>query len=96
MSLEFFHEKVTEGFLAKSGTEIQLKVRLTGQLKEFQGHRLDWRGSLSTHVLWAERSRRQTGKTVKRCTTTYSRKCDIGLCIEKCFEVCHSKLNYWE
>jgi hypothetical protein len=29
----------------------------------------------------AERSKRQTGKTVKKCTTMYCRKCDARLCI---------------
>jgi len=32
---------------------------------------------------------------LKKFTTTYCRKCD-GLCIGQCFEVYHSKLNYWE
>jgi hypothetical protein len=31
------------------------QVRLTGHLKEFQGHRLYWRGSLSTHVLCVQK-----------------------------------------
>jgi hypothetical protein len=35
----------------------------------------------------AERSKRQTGKTLKKCTTMYCRKCDVGLCIGQCFEV---------
>jgi hypothetical protein len=44
----------------------------------------------------AEKSKRQTGKTVKKCTTMYCRKCDVGLCVGQCFEVYHSKLSYWE
>jgi hypothetical protein len=36
MSLEIFYEKLAEGLAHYSGTKIQLKVRLTGQLKEFQ------------------------------------------------------------
>jgi hypothetical protein len=36
MSLEIFYEKFTEGLAHLSGREIELKVRLTGQLKEFQ------------------------------------------------------------
>jgi hypothetical protein len=41
-------------------------------------------------------SKRQTGKTVKKYTTMYRRKCDVVLCIGQCFELYHSKLNYWE
>jgi hypothetical protein len=37
----------------------------------------------------AERSKRQTGKTVKKCTTMYCQKCDVGLCRGQCFEVPH-------
>jgi hypothetical protein len=36
--------KVTEGLLASPVRKFGLKVRLTGQLKEFQRHMLDWRG----------------------------------------------------
>ena len=42
----------------------------------------------------AERSKCQTGKTVKKCTTMYCRKCNVGLCIGQCFEVNHTKVNY--
>jgi hypothetical protein len=71
---------------------------------EFQRHMLGWRENLSSHVaclcvcvcmcMCAERSKTQTGKTVKKCTTMYCRKCDIGLRIGQCFEVYHLKLNY--
>jgi hypothetical protein len=44
----------------------------------------------------AERSKCQTRRTVKKCITMYCRKCDVGLCIGQCFEVYHTKLNYWE
>jgi hypothetical protein len=36
MSLEILYEKFTEGLAHLSGREIEFKVRLTGQLKEFQ------------------------------------------------------------
>ena len=41
----------------------------------------------------AERSKRQAGKTAKKCTTMYCRKCDVGLWIDQCFEVLHTKLT---
>ena len=57
--------------------------------------RLEGKSQRSCRVC-AERSKRQTGKSVKKCTTMYCRKCDVGLCIGQCFEVFHTKLNYWE
>jgi len=57
---------------------------------------LRWRELLSAHVVCLQRSKRHTGKTVKKCTTMYCRKCDVGFCIGQCFEVYHTKLNYWE
>jgi hypothetical protein len=51
--------------------------------------------SQCSYCVRAQKSKRQTGKTVKKCTTMYCRKCD-GLCIGQCFEVYHSKLNYWK
>jgi len=43
-----------------------------------------------------ERSKRQTGKTAKKCTTIYCCKCNVGLYIWQCFAVYHTKKNYWE
>jgi hypothetical protein len=54
-------------------------------------------GNLSPHVVYVQRkASARPEKTVKKCTTAYCRKCDIGLFIGQCFEVYHSKLNYWE
>jgi hypothetical protein len=44
----------------------------------------------------AERGKHQIEKTMKMCTAIYYYKCDVGLCREQCFEVYHTKLNYWE
>ena len=46
--------------------------------------------------VYREKGKHQTGKTVKKYTTMYCLKCDVGLCIGQCFEVYHTKLNYWE
>jgi hypothetical protein len=100
MSLENFNEKVAEGLLASADTEI----RDLGQTSspawlgptifyiEFQRRMLSQREKPSVR---AERGKHQTGKTVTKFTTTYCRKCD-RLCIGQCFEVYHSKLNYWK
>jgi len=107
MSLEIFYEKVTEGLLANAGTEIQVQ----GQTSSPAGRLVERDHFLcripATHArvegtsqhscrMCAERSKRQTRKTVKKCTTMYCQKCDVGLCIGQCFEVYHTKLNYWE
>ena len=107
MSLEIFYEKVTEGLLAGAGTEIQVQGQTGSPAGGLIGRdqflyripavhvRLEGKSQCSRRVC-AERSKRQTGKTVKKCITMYCRKCDVGLCIGQCFEVYHSKLKYWE
>ena len=107
MSLEIFYEKVAEGLLASAGTEIQAVGQTSSPAGRLvgTGHFLyripathgkaEGKVQRSCRVC-AEKGKRQTGKTVKKFTTTYCRKCDVGLCIGQCFEVYHSKLKYWE
>ena len=107
MSLEISYEKVAEGLFASAGTDIQVQgqtnspaSRLVGRdhfLYMIPGTHAKMEGTYqhSCHVC-TERSKCQTGKTVKKCTTTYCRKCNVGLCIGQCFEVNHTKVNYWE
>jgi hypothetical protein len=104
MSLEMFYERVAEGFIASARTNI----REQGQTSSLAGRlvRTDHfsyripathgRINQRTCRICARKSKHKTGKTVKKCTKTYCRKCDVGLCIGQCFEVYHSKLNYWE
>jgi hypothetical protein len=84
--------------------KFKLKVRLTGQANRLVGREQFVHRIPVTHAtlegksqhscrLCAEKSKLQTGKTVKKWTTTYCRKCDVGLCIGQCFEVYHSKLR---
>jgi hypothetical protein len=58
---------------------------------------LEGKSRRSSH-LCAAKSKLQTGKNCEEMhyNVAYYRKCDIGLCIEQCFEVYHSKLNYLE
>ena len=107
MSLEIFYEKVAEGLLASACTEIQVQGQSSSPAGRLVGRdhflyripathtKLEGKSQRSCRVC-AERSKRQTGKSVKKCTTMYCRKCDVGLCIGQCFEVFHTKLNYWE
>jgi len=48
--------------------------------------------SLRSCCVSEQRSKRQTWNIVRK----YCHKCDVGLCIEQCFEVYHTKMNYWE
>jgi hypothetical protein len=107
MSLEIFYEKVPEGLLASACTEIQVQGQSSSPAGRLVGRdhflyripvthaKLEGKSQRSCRVC-AERSKRQTGKSVKKCTTMYCRKCNVGLCIGQCFEVFHTKLNYWE
>jgi hypothetical protein len=107
MSLEIFYEKVAEGLLASAGAEIQVQGQTSSPAGGLVGRDHFLYRIPATHAnvegtsqrscrVCAERSTRQTGKTVKKRTTMYCQKCDIGLCIGQCFEVYHTKLNYWE
>ena len=107
MSLDIFYEKVAEGLVASAGTEIQVQGQSSspaGRLVE-RDHflyripathaKLEGKSQRSCRVC-AEGSKRQTGKSAKKCTRMYCGKCDVGLCIGQCFEVYHTKLNYWK
>jgi maltodextrin utilization protein YvdJ len=107
MSLEIFYEKVAEGLLANAGTEMQVQGQTSSPVGRLVGRDHFLYRIPATHAkvegtsqrscrVCAERSERQTGKTKKKRTTMYCRKCDVGLCIGQCFEVYHTKLNYWE
>ena len=107
MSVEIFHEKISKGLLISACTKIQEQGQTTSPASRLVGRdhflcripathaKLEGESQCSRRVC-AERSKRQTGNTVKKCTTVYCRKCDVGLCIGQCFEVYHTKLNYWE
>jgi hypothetical protein len=87
MSLEIFYKKVAELFACR---ERPFLYRIPAT------HATLDRTSQHSCRVCAERHKRLTNKAVKKCTTLYCRKCDVGLCIGQCFEVYHSKLNYWE
>jgi hypothetical protein len=107
IALEIFYEKVAERLLASAGTEIQVQGQPSSPAGRLVGRENFLYRSPATHAklegisqrscsVCAERSKRQTGKTVKNCATVYCRKCYVGLCMGQCFEVYHTKLNYWE
>jgi len=106
-SLEIFYEKVAKGLLASACMEIQVQGQSCSAAGRLVGRdhflyripathaKLEGKSQRSCRVC-VERSKRQTGKSVKKCTTMYCQKCDVGLCVGQCFEVFHTKLNYWE
>ena len=105
MSLEIFYEKVAEGLLAIAGTELQVQGQTSSPAGRLLGRDHFLYRIPATHAKMegtsqrscracAEKSKHQTGKTIKKCTTVYWRKCNVGLCIGQCFEVYHTKLNY--
>jgi hypothetical protein len=105
MSLEMFHEKVAEGLIASAGTDIQQQGQTSSPAGRLVGTDHFLYRIPATHAkpegktqpacrVCSETGKRQTGKTVTKFTTTYCRKCNVGLCVRQCFEVYHSKLNY--
>ena len=107
MSPEIFYEKVTKGLLTSAGTEMQVQGQTSSPAGRLVGRdhflyripvthaRVEGISQLSCRVC-AEKSKRQPGKIIKKCTTMYCRKCDVQLCTGQCFEVYHTKVNYWE
>jgi hypothetical protein len=106
ISLEMFYKKVAEGLIASAGTDIQEQGQTSSPAGRLFGTDHFLYRIPATHSkpkgktqrscrVCSETGKRQTGKTMTKFTTTYCRKCD-GLCVGQCFEVCHSKLNYWE
>jgi hypothetical protein len=107
MLLEIFYEKVAEGLLASAGADIQVQGQTSSPADRLVGRdhflyripathaKVEETSQRSCHMS-AERSKCQTGRTVKKCTTMYCRKCDVEHCIGQCFEVYHTKLNYWK
>jgi hypothetical protein len=107
MSLEIFYEKVPEGLLNSAGMENQTEGENSSTAGRLVGRdhflyripatlaRVEAVYQRSCHVC-AENSKCQTRKTVEKCTTMCYRKCYVRLFIGQCFEVHHSKLNYWE
>jgi hypothetical protein len=109
MSVEIFYEKVAKGLLANAVQKIQALGQANRPASRLVRReqfiyripvthvRLEGESQCACSVcVCAERSKCHIGKTVKKSTTIYNRKCDAGLCIGQCFEVCHSKLNYWK
>jgi hypothetical protein len=107
MSLQMFYDKVTEGLIASARTDIQEQGQTSSPAGRLVGTdhflyripvthaKAEGKAQWSCRVC-SETGKRKTRKTVTKFTTTYCRKCDIGLCIGQGFEVYHSKLNYWE
>ena len=106
MSLEIFNEKVAEGLLVSVSTNKQVKGQTNSPASRLVGRdhflyripvtHAKMEGTSQRCHVCADRSKCQTGKTVKKCNTMYCRKCDVGLCIGQCFEVNHTKVKNWE
>jgi hypothetical protein len=104
MLLVIFYEKVAEGLLASAGTEKQVQGQTGSPAGSLVGRdhflyripathaKVEGTPQHSCHVC-AEESKRQTRKTIKKCTTMYCQKCDVRLCIGQCFETYHTKMN---
>jgi hypothetical protein len=44
----------------------------------------------------ADRDKHHIGKAIKKFTTVYCHKCNVGLCLGECFEIYHTAVNYWD
>jgi hypothetical protein len=102
MLLEIFYEKVAEGSLASASMEIQVQGQISSLAGRLVGRdyflyrspvtraKLEGKYQHLCHMC-AVRSKHQTGKTVKKCTTMYCWKCNVGL-YNWFSEACHKNL----
>jgi hypothetical protein len=89
MSLEIFYEKVAGMDIQEQGQTGSAAGRLLGRdhfLYRIPATHVRLEGKCKRSCcVCAERRKHKTGKTVKKCTTMYCRKCDVGLCIGAVF-----------
>jgi maltodextrin utilization protein YvdJ len=104
--LHKFIEKMSERVVPNRGREvteqswISSASRLVG--RDHSAHRVPATSSklkgCSQHTckVCVDKGKHNTIKSTKKYTTIYCRKCDIGFCLGECFEVYHTKVNYWD
>jgi hypothetical protein len=103
---KFLYEKVAEVLLTSEGTVIQEQGQASGPAGRLVSRdhsiysipvthaKLEGKSQLSFLVSAEKQAPDQ--ETVKTCTTMYCRKCYVGLCIGQCFDLNHTKMNYWD
>jgi hypothetical protein len=97
-------EKMTEGLVSDVGREVMEQSRISSASRlvgrDHFVHRVPATSSKlkgcsqGTCKVCADRGKHHTGKSTKKYTTVYCRKCDVGLCLGDCFEIYHTKVNY--
>ncbi|KAJ4436139.1 hypothetical protein ANN_18766 [Periplaneta americana] len=75
---------------AASRNPSETNSRIPGTGSKQKGH------AQRTCKVCADRSKHHTGKATQKYTTIYCARCDVGLCIGNCFEIYHTRANYWE
>ncbi|KAJ4444060.1 hypothetical protein ANN_05849 [Periplaneta americana] len=106
LTLHKFIAKVAESLVTSVGMEMTIQSRLStgGRLvgRDHFPHRIPGIGSKQkghtqrTCKVCADRGKHHTGKATQKYTTIYCARCDVGLCIGNCFEIYHTRANYWE
>ncbi|KAJ4427097.1 hypothetical protein ANN_24712 [Periplaneta americana] len=106
LTLHKFIAKVAESLVMSVGMEMTIPSRLStgGRLvgRDHFPHRIPGTGSKQkghtqrTCKVCADRGKHHTGKATQKYTTIYCARCDVGLCIGNCFEIYHTRANYWE
>jgi hypothetical protein len=98
-----FIEKVAEGLVSDGGSEVTERSRISSASRlvgrDHFAHRVPATGSKlkgcsqCTCKFCADRGKHHTGKSTKKYTTVYCRKCDVGLCLGDCFKIYHRFIN---
>jgi hypothetical protein len=101
-----FLEKVAEGLVSDVGVETmkQSQESSAGRLvgRDHFAFRIPATGSKQSGKtqrmckVCADKGKHHTGKAVKKFTTVYCCKCNVGLFLSECFEIYHTTVNYWD
>lgn len=105
LRLHKFLQRVAEGLVAEVGQELAVESqqnmagRLVGRdhfmnrIPATNSKQKGW--SQRTCKVCADKTKYQTGKAAHKYTTFYCKTCNVGLCLGECFEVYHTKQQYW-
>ncbi|KAJ4429276.1 hypothetical protein ANN_26279 [Periplaneta americana] len=106
LTLHKFIAKVAESLVTNVGMEMTIQSLLStgGRLvgRDHFPRRIPgtgWKQKGHTQrkcKVCADRGKHHTGKATQKYTAIYCARCDEGLCIGNCFEIYHTRANYWE
>jgi hypothetical protein len=101
-----FMEKVAEGLVSNAGIKIKQQSQKSSARilmgRDHFAYRIPAKSSKQAGIsqctckVCTEKVKHHAGKSTKKFTAVYCPKYGVGLCMGECFDVYHSRVNYWE